>query len=208
VADLAAPYGTMTYENEAEGRAICHFCGGAYRQVGTHSLQAHGIRSAEYRELVGLSESFPLSSLGWRRRKSAEMKQRHAEGDNSIPDVNAAGMQAAARAASMNRRGVPKRYSAKLAAKSGHVAYWSDLSHRQPSPTPRKHTQGQRCVICDVLFTPIKAARSISTGRILWSHCNRRMTCSEPCKQEMARRTNRVVAADGKLRFNGKPVAL
>lgn len=44
--------GEITYDNR--GFVICHVCGRAYRRLGSHIRESHGITISEYKEIFGL----------------------------------------------------------------------------------------------------------------------------------------------------------
>lgn len=62
----AGVYGRVA--EDAEGRLICHECGGAYLGLAAHVLLAHGMSADEYRETYELSRSTKLTAVSVRER--------------------------------------------------------------------------------------------------------------------------------------------
>lgn len=63
-------YGEITYTEE--GDCICPFCGKAYRKLGGHFVQAHGLSSADAHKLAGWDRSAKATNVDYRnlmRRK-------------------------------------------------------------------------------------------------------------------------------------------
>lgn len=62
----AGVYGRLS--EDAEGRLICHECGGAYLSLAAHAFLAHGMTAAEYRETYELPRSTKLAAPSVRER--------------------------------------------------------------------------------------------------------------------------------------------
>lgn len=62
----AGVYGRV--DEDAEGRLICHECGGAYLSLAAHAFLAHGMTADEYREAYELPRSTKLAAAGVRER--------------------------------------------------------------------------------------------------------------------------------------------
>ena len=62
----AGVYGRV--DEDAEGRLICHECGGAYLSLAAHVFLAHGMTADEYREAYELPRSTKLAAAGVRER--------------------------------------------------------------------------------------------------------------------------------------------
>lgn len=62
----AGVYGRITVD--AEGRLICHECGGAYLSLAAHAFLAHGMTAAEYRETYELPRTTKLAAPSVRER--------------------------------------------------------------------------------------------------------------------------------------------
>lgn len=65
----AGVYGRITVD--AEGRLICHECGGAYLSLAAHVHLAHGMTAAEYREAYELPRTTKLVAASLRERTGA-----------------------------------------------------------------------------------------------------------------------------------------
>lgn len=65
----AGVYGRITVD--AEGRLVCHECGGAYLSLAAHVHLAHGITAAEYRETYELPRTTKLVADKLRERTGA-----------------------------------------------------------------------------------------------------------------------------------------
>lgn len=64
----AGVYGRLT--EDAEGRLICHECGGAYLSLAAHAYLAHGLTADEYRETYELPRTTKLASPSVREQIS------------------------------------------------------------------------------------------------------------------------------------------
>jgi hypothetical protein len=64
----AGVYGRLT--EDADGRLICHECGGAYLSLAAHVYLAHGMTAAEYRDTYELPRSTKLAAASVRERIS------------------------------------------------------------------------------------------------------------------------------------------
>lgn len=81
---LHAPIGTLIRDPES-GRACCHICGDFFTFLGAH-IRVHGYSAAEYRRVMGLGRTAPLTapslSAAIARRQKAQYdavpKQRDA----------------------------------------------------------------------------------------------------------------------------------
>lgn len=62
----AGVYGRISVD--AEGRLICHECGGAYLSLAAHAYLAHGMTAAEYRDVYEIPRSTKLAAAGVRER--------------------------------------------------------------------------------------------------------------------------------------------
>lgn len=62
----AGVYGRLT--EDAEGRLICHECGGAYLSLAAHAFLAHGLTADEYREVYELPRTTKLAAVRVRER--------------------------------------------------------------------------------------------------------------------------------------------
>ena len=62
----AGVYGRV--DEDAEGRLICHECGGAYLSLAAHVFLAHGMTADEYREIYELPRSTKLAAPSVRER--------------------------------------------------------------------------------------------------------------------------------------------
>lgn len=62
----AGVYGRLT--EDAEGRLICHECGGAYLSLAAHAYLAHGMTASEYRETYELPRTTKLAAPSVRER--------------------------------------------------------------------------------------------------------------------------------------------
>lgn len=65
----AGVYGRIS--EAADGRLICHECGGAYLSLAAHVYLAHGMTADEYREAYELPRTTPLAAASVRERISA-----------------------------------------------------------------------------------------------------------------------------------------
>lgn len=68
---VGQPVGAGVYgrvDEDAEGRLICHECGGAYLSLAAHVFLAHGMTADEYRETYELPRSTKLAAAGVRER--------------------------------------------------------------------------------------------------------------------------------------------
>lgn len=68
---VGKPVGAGVYgriDEDAEGRLICHECGGAYLSLAAHVFLAHGMTADEYRETYELPRSTKLAAAGVRER--------------------------------------------------------------------------------------------------------------------------------------------
>lgn len=64
----AGVYGRLT--EDAEGRLICHECGGAYLSLAAHVYLAHGLTADEYREVYELPRTTKLAAVSVREQIS------------------------------------------------------------------------------------------------------------------------------------------
>ena len=62
----AGVYGRLT--EDAEGRLICHECGGAYLSLAAHVYLAHGMTADEYRDAYELPRTTKLAAPSVRKR--------------------------------------------------------------------------------------------------------------------------------------------
>lgn len=62
----AGVYGRLS--EDAEGRLICHECGGAYLSLAAHVFLAHGMTADEYREAYELPRTTKLAAVRVRER--------------------------------------------------------------------------------------------------------------------------------------------
>lgn len=72
----AGVYGRLTVD--AEGRLICHECGGAYLSLAAHAYLAHGMTAAEYRETYELPRTTKLAAPSVRERISRSSSKPEA----------------------------------------------------------------------------------------------------------------------------------
>lgn len=70
---IGQPVGAGVYgrvDEDAEGRLICHECGGAYLSLAAHVFLAHGMTADEYREAYELPRTTKLAAVRVRERIS------------------------------------------------------------------------------------------------------------------------------------------
>lgn len=72
----AGVYGRLT--EDAEGRLICHECGGAYLSLAAHAYLAHGLTADEYRETYELPRTTKLAAPSVRERISRSSSKPEA----------------------------------------------------------------------------------------------------------------------------------
>ena len=68
---VGQPVGAGVYGRigeDAEGRLICHECGGAFLSLAAHVFLAHGMTADEYREVYELSRATKLTAVRVRER--------------------------------------------------------------------------------------------------------------------------------------------
>ena len=61
------------------GNVICHICGRAYKRLGSHIRESHGMTTAEYKEVFGLCASCKTTHDNY-----ASLMRQHAI-DNDMP---------------------------------------------------------------------------------------------------------------------------
>ncbi|MBA2552459.1 MAG: MucR family transcriptional regulator, partial [Geodermatophilaceae bacterium] len=89
---LHAPYGRLVRDPDSD-RVCCHLCGRWFRSLGSH-VRRHGLSAADYRQVMGLCRSRPLTAGD----VSAAISRRQAEAYRAHPDLRerlAAGQQLA-----------------------------------------------------------------------------------------------------------------
>lgn len=72
----AGVYGRLT--EDAEGRLICHECGGAYLSLAAHAYLSHGMTAAEYRETYEIPRTTKLAAPSVRERISRSSSKPEA----------------------------------------------------------------------------------------------------------------------------------
>lgn len=120
---LHAPYGRLVRDPDS-GRVCCHLCGRWFRSLGSH-VRRHGLSAADYRQVMGLCRTRPLTS----GEVSAAISRRQAEAYRAHPDLRghlAAGQQLA-RSGQLARRA---RSALDVEPTAEHSAVRSDALRR------------------------------------------------------------------------------
>lgn len=172
---LVMPYGELTYNDH--GQPYCHFCGVAWKSIGNHAWQAHGIRSKEYRAVTGLSTRHSLGSKSLSEHRSKLTADRIAS-DPAFAATSRANWERLILGRT-NKKG-PVRESQRRAIQRATQEYWSD-GKKQPTPRPRRKVGAVQCAVCDLPFSGISYYTDGPNGRLFIIQ-NDRKTCSSNCE--------------------------
>lgn len=71
---------------DSRGFVVCHICGRAYKRLGSHIRESHGMTIAEYKEMFGL-----CSNSRTTEHEYSELMRRHAIENNMPEQLLAAG---------------------------------------------------------------------------------------------------------------------
>jgi len=146
-------------ERPDDEHVICHICGGAYKHMGLHANQSHGVWADEYRAYFGLNRLQGLTGRAWARTHSAAASEPERlaflETVRVIP--------------------TPEQHSATMTGMKERAQ--SIESKRQARTLPDRP-----CTVCGEPVTR-RNALTILTGL---SHGVRPKTCSAECQKRAA----------------------
>lgn len=183
-----APIGEMVYDGD---RALCHLCGRWFKMVGgSHTMSAHGITAAEYRELFHLRGIVSTAGPGTSQRKRRTMLEQIASGEREQPDGSERSAPSSSRWRSLGTRypGLlrewhPTRNGAVDPFKTGPYAkrkvWWRchECSHEWQASPHQRTSVGRGCPVCGRRRSiAATVERNLSRGTLV----NRRLAVLRP----------------------------
>jgi hypothetical protein len=172
-------FGALGERNDAGDRIECHVCGGWYRNVGSHSWQAHDLTISEYRSAFGLG-SRGLISDDYRAQMSEIRRIAYAKRDplpvgvRPTPEQRRAGvesLESRRRTAEARQRALPALLAAAHAPET--IEKMRATKRRQTDEI----VEDRECDVCGKGYRVVR-----------WKGD---LTCSRACRRELRARIAR-----------------